>query len=53
MASKSMQFQIEFQYNLIKVSILADAQVAEEEGEEAALHHRGGHERHQEGEKAQ
>ena len=47
-----MQTQIEFQYNLIKVSILADAEVAEEV-EEAALHHRGSHERHQEGEKAQ
>ena len=43
---------IEFQMNIIKVSILADAKVAEEV-EEAAFHHRGGDERHQEGEKAQ
>ena len=36
----------------MKVPFLADAEVAEE-GEEAALHHRGGHERHQEGEEDQ
>ena len=42
---------IEYQSNLIKVSIPADAEVSEEV-EEAALHHRGGHERHQEGEEA-
>ena len=43
---------IEFQMNIIKVSILADAKVAEEV-EKAALHHRGGHERHQKGEETQ
>ena len=48
-----LETPIEFQYiNLMKVSIAADASVAEEV-EKAALHHRGGHERHQEGEEAQ